>query len=198
MRNQAKADTLAVEASTADAFATATYRPHDGRNRKVAAWFEQWSAPMQRWVGSHSAMSMADLDDLAQETFLRLLRYSSDTVIEHPQTYLFRIASNVASEWRERARNSRPHEDTWLDDLQVEPTDEPENLVARTLVSEHVRTAVERLPQRQREVLMLHITEELTYAQIAKRLSLTRRIVRRDLTRAYAQLRLDLDPFEGS
>ena len=139
---------------------------------------------------------MADLDDVAQEAFLRLMRYSDDTLIEHPQTYLFRIASNVASEWRERARNSRPHEDSWLDDLQVEPSDEPENLVARTVVNESVRAAVERLPQRQRQVLLLHITEELTYTQIAKQLNLTRRMVRRDLASAYAQLRRDLDPVE--
>lgn len=141
-------------------------------------------------------MSSADLDDLAREAFLRLLRYSDDTLIEHPQTYLFRIASNVASEWRERARNSRPHEDTWLEDLQVEPNDEPENIVAHALLSEHVRAAVDRLPQRQREVLLLHTNEGLTYTQIAKELGLTRRIVRRDLTRAYAQLRWDLDPLE--
>jgi RNA polymerase sigma-70 factor (ECF subfamily) len=121
------------------------------------------------------------------------MRYSSDVLIEYPQTYLFRIAANVANEWRERARHNRPHDDTWLEELQIETGDEPENVVARTLVHEHVRAAVQRLPQRQRDALLLHVNDALTCTQIADRLGLTRRIVRRDLSRAYSQLRGDLD-----
>jgi RNA polymerase sigma-70 factor (ECF subfamily) len=114
-------------------------------------------------------------------------------LIEHPQTYLFRIAANVANEWRERARNSRPHDDVWLNDLQIEAGEEPENAVALTLVHEQVRAAVQQLPQRQREVLLLHVLDDLTYVQIAGRLGLTRRMVKRDLAIAYSRLRWELD-----
>jgi RNA polymerase sigma-70 factor (ECF subfamily) len=149
---------------------------------------------MQRWVASRSLVPAADVDDLAQEAFLRLLRYSDDVVVEYPQTYLFRIAANVASEWRERARNNRPHDDSWLEDLQIEAGDEPENATARALVHERVRAAVQRLPQRQREVLLLHVDDNLTYIKIAEQLGLTRRIVKRDLALAYSHLRWELDP----
>jgi RNA polymerase sigma-70 factor (ECF subfamily) len=148
---------------------------------------------MQRWLASRSLGPAVDLDDVAQETFLRLLRYSDDVLVEYPQTYLFRIAANVASEWRERARNSRPHNDTWLEDLQIEAGDEPENAVARSLVHGHVRAAVQLLPQRQRQALLLHVVDDLTCAQIAGRLGLTRRIVKRDLALAYSHLRWELD-----
>lgn len=165
----------------------------DARNSRVIAWFERWRMPMRRWLASHSSVPAADLDDLAQEAFLRFLRYSDDVLVEHPQTYLFRIAANVANEWRERARNSRPHDDVWLNDLQIEAGEEPENAVALTLVHEHVRAAVQQLPQRQREVLLLHVIDDLTYVQIAGRLGLTRRMVKRDLALAYSRLRWDLD-----
>ena len=49
------------------------------------------------------------------------------------------------------------------------------------------------LPQRQRIVLLLHVNEGMTYKQIASRLGLTYRAVLRDLTRAYSQLRLQLN-----
>ncbi len=39
-----------------------------------------------------------DLDDIAQEVFLRLLRYERTEQAEHPQAYLFTIASNVAAD----------------------------------------------------------------------------------------------------
>jgi RNA polymerase sigma factor (sigma-70 family) len=162
------------------------------RNSRLTAWFEAWRPSMCRWVSSRSSIQTADLDDVAQEVFLRLLRYSDDAVVEHPQSYLFRIATNVVNEWRERARNSLPHDDAWLADLQIERDNEPESWVEHTLVNEKVRSAVSRLPLRQREVLLLHIRDDLTYKQIAAKLQLTTRVVRRDIARAYAQLRDEL------
>ncbi|WP_129645546.1 RNA polymerase sigma factor [Peristeroidobacter agariperforans] len=162
------------------------------RNERLTRWFESWRGAMKRWLSSRSSMQSADLDDVAQEVFLRLLRYSDDAVVEYPQSYLFRIATNVVNEWRERARNSLPHDDVWLSDLQIEPEAEPESSVEHDLVNVHVRRAVSRLPPRQRQVLLLHIREDLTYKQIAAKLKLTPRVVRRDIARAYAELRSDL------
>jgi RNA polymerase sigma-70 factor (ECF subfamily) len=162
------------------------------RNERLTKWFEVWRGAMKRWLSSRSSIQAADLDDVAQEVFLRLLRYSDDAVVEYPQSYLFRIATNVVNEWRERARNSLPHDDVWLADLQIEPDAEPESSVEHDLVNEYVRRAVSRLPPRQRQVLLLHIREDLTYKQIAIQLKLTPRVVRRDIARAYAELRCDL------
>ena len=39
---------------------------------------------------------------------------------------------------------------------------------------------------------MLHVNEGLTYKQIAERQGLTYRVILRDLTRAYSQLRMQL------
>jgi RNA polymerase sigma-70 factor (ECF subfamily) len=162
------------------------------RNQRLTQWFGVWRGAMKRWLSSRSAIQPADLDDVAQEVFLRLLRYSNDAVVEYPQSYLFRIATNVVNEWRERARNSLPHDDVWLADLQIEPDAEPESSVEHDLVNKCVRRAVSRLPPRQREVLLLHIREDLTYKQIAIKLKLTPRVVRRDIARAYADLRGEL------
>ena len=52
---------------------------------------------------------------------------------------------------------------------------------------------MQRLPPRQREVLLLHVNEGLTYKQITDRLGLSPRVVLRDLTRAYSQLRTQLN-----
>jgi RNA polymerase sigma-70 factor (ECF subfamily) len=162
------------------------------RNERLTQWFESWRGAMKRWLSSRSSMQSADLDDVAQEVFLRLLRYSDDAVVEYPQSYLFRIATNVVNEWRERARNNLPHDDAWLSDLQIEPEAEPESAVEHDLINVQVRRAVSRLPPRQRQVLVLHIQDDLTYKQIAAKLKLTPRVVRRDIARAYAELRADL------
>lgn len=138
-------------------------------------------------------MPASDVDDLAQEVFLRLLRYG-DATVDNPQGYLFRIAANVANEWRERARHRQPHEEAWLYELPMEAQHEPENVAARSSVRAHIAAAVQTLTPRQRQVLWLHVNEGLTYKQIAERLSITYRVVLRDLTRAYSRLRMRLSP----
>ena len=165
---------------------------NDPRNHRLVTWFKRWRKPIRQWLSHRSSVPTADLDDLAQEVFLRLLRYSDDVAIDNPQGYLFRIAANVANEWQERARHRKPHDDSWLEDLQVDFGDEPENAIAREVAHKHMQDAVNKLPRRQREVLLLHVNEGLTYKQIAARQGLTYRVILRDLTRAYSQLRMQL------
>jgi RNA polymerase sigma-70 factor (ECF subfamily) len=168
-------------------------RAQDPRDGRLISWFQRWRRPIRYWLSSRSSVPAAEIDDLAQEVFLRLLRYSDDIAIDNPQSYLFRIASNVANEWRERAQHRQPHDNSWLEDLQSAPGAEPENAVAYGRAREHVQAAVQRLPPRQREVLLLHVNEGLTYKQITDRLGLSPRAVLRDLTRAYSQLRSQLN-----
>jgi RNA polymerase sigma factor (sigma-70 family) len=120
------------------------------------------------------------------------LRYSDETAVENPKGYLFRIAANVANEWRERARIRHPHDDSWLEDLQIDANTQPENATRTADRDQRVRAAVDALPPRQREILMLHVNDGLTYKQIAEQRGLTYRIVLRDLTKAYSSLRMQL------
>lgn len=167
--------------------------PERGSDNRVAQWFKDWRKPVRHWLSRRAAVPAAELDDLAQEVFLRLLRYSDKTAVENPLGYLLRIAGNVASEWRERARVSKPHDQGWLDELLIESEQEPENSVCQARTDANVQAAVDKLPIRQRQVLLLRVNEGLTYKQIAERLELSPRIVLRDLSRAYSQLRTRLD-----
>src|SRR5690606_36552042 len=152
-----------------------------------------WRRPVRHWLSRRASVPAAELDDLAQDVFVRLLRYSEKTTVENPLGYLLRIAGNVASEWRERARVSKPHDQEWLDDLLIESEQEPEKSFCQARTDESVKKAVDNLPNRQRQVLLLRINEGLTYKQIAVRLDLSQRVVLRDLSRAYSHLRTLLD-----
>lgn len=158
---------------------------------QVSEWSRLWWKPVRKHL-NRVGIPASDVEDLAQEVFLRLIRYPSDSVIENPPAYLFRIASNVANEWRRRCRVSKPHDDSWLETLLIEPEGQPENSFERRQWNEHVNELMNALPPRQREVLMLHVYDELTYKQIAERLGMTNRLVLRDLTRAYSYLRNNL------
>ena len=74
--------------------------------RRLSDWFRQWRSPLRKFLRSRGAIRAADLDDVAQEVFLRLMRYERVELIENPQAYLYKMASNVAAEWAIRARNA--------------------------------------------------------------------------------------------
>lgn len=53
-----------------------------------------------------------------------------------------------------------------------------------------VQRGVDRLPSDQRDILLLHVNEGLTYRGIAAQTGLPEQLVFRQLTGAYAQLRI--------
>jgi RNA polymerase sigma factor (sigma-70 family) len=154
--------------------------------------FGRWGNPIRSWFTSRDAPPKSDVDDLAQEVFDRLRRYGDDIAVDNPQGYLFRIAANVADEWRDRSRKRPSNDRGWLEQLQIDPFGQSDNAAFQARVSKHMQGAVNTLPKRQRDVLLLHVNEGLTYKQIADRLGITYRIVLRDLTRAYGALRMQL------
>lgn len=163
----------------------------DSKNR-LTEWFHQWCSPLRRFLRSNGVPRTTDIDDVAQEVFLRLLRYERTELIENPQAYLYKMATHVAAEWAIRARNVQPHESKWLTNL-VAPN-HPEREADRSALQEQIEQALQRLPARHREVLKLHCFENLSRAEIAQRLGTTERSIKRVVMKTYEQLRLRLDP----
>lgn len=71
-----------------------------------------------------------------------------------------------------------------------------DDLISQTLAARHIRESVEQLPSHQRQVLLLHVNNGLTYWEIAARLGMDEEVVLRDLAHAYSQLRLELSANE--
>jgi RNA polymerase sigma factor (sigma-70 family) len=165
-------------------------RDHD----RLTEWFRRfksWRIPLRKFPGMQGAVGAQDLDDVAQEVFLRLLRYKNTELIEYPQAYLLRMAANVVGEWALLARHRHPHEEGWLAGLPAATDYQPDQQADRETARRDFRAALEHLPPRQREVLRLHFGEGLTRPAIAMRLKISARMVKRDLVQAYAALRTD-------
>lgn len=160
--------------------------PHNS----VSEWFRRWRSPLRRFLAGRGAVRVADLDDVAQEVFLRLLRYESAEVVQHPQAYIFKMAANVCAEWAIRSRHRLAHEPRWLNGLVAE--DSAEEAFDNQLVQNEIKRAIGTLSARERAVLKLHFEEGLSKAEIAVRLGLTARIVQRDFEKSYSKLRGEL------
>jgi RNA polymerase sigma factor (sigma-70 family) len=160
--------------------------------RRLTDWFRQWQAPLRKFLKGKGAVPAADLEDIAQEVFLRLMRYDRTELVEHPQAYLYKMASNVAAEWAIRSRNTRPHDSLWLTGLAA--ADEPQRCFARDEAEREVRRAIETLGPRQARMLKFHFFEGLSHTEIADRLGVTQRSVKRMLIKSYDKLRHELNP----
>jgi RNA polymerase sigma factor (sigma-70 family) len=162
-----------------------------GQENRLVEWFRRWRTPLRRFLASRNAVHPADFDDVAQEVFLRLLRYDTAEIVENPQAYLFRMAANVAAEWSIRSGNRLAHEPLWLTSLVAE--DRPDDALECEAAQLEVKRALGTLSSRERAVLKLYFEDGLTQAEIAKTLGVSFRIVRRDFEKSYGKLRRELN-----
>jgi RNA polymerase sigma factor (sigma-70 family) len=123
-------------------------------------------------------------EEVTAETFARGFeaRGRYDTAHEHALPWLLGIASNLL---RRHWRSERRRLDAYARAVQHErPGAAPD-------ADGDVLRAVARLPRRQREVLLLAVWADLTYAEIARALDLPIGTVRSRLARARSRLGAD-------
>ena len=152
----------------------------------LVGWRKLWNSSLHRFIGRR-VRARVDIEDLAQETYLRLLRARDLRDVRNPKAYLLTVASNVVAEWRDHEPPPTMFEavdESLLVDDGI-PVFEVEAEVSQALMDQ----VLQDLPPMTRAVLMLKFRDRRRCKDIATELQLTDRQVRRHLTRAYEQLR---------
>jgi RNA polymerase sigma-70 factor (ECF subfamily) len=132
----------------------------------------------------------SDIKDVCQEVYLRLLRFERAEVVHNPMAYLFRVAANVAHDFRLRQAQWTSLEAEHLEEATSSAG--PEQLLEAEYRSRRLDEVLASLPALPRAALVLHSQEELTYEEIAARLGVTRRVVKRAIARGYKLARESL------
>lgn len=110
--------------------------------------------------------------------------------------WLFAIAANAC---RSALRKRKP-ETVWQASEELPQIDglEPDELLARRESADQVSAAVAELPERQREVVVLRIWNELSFAEIAAAMGCTEGTARAHMHHGLASLRKRLEALEFS
>jgi len=134
-----------------------------------------------------------DARDLAQETYLRLLRRDRVDLVRHPEAYLFRIAANLMYEhWLKKrpeadARGSMIDPDSLMsDNLSTEET------VANQQSIDALHRVLRVLPPKQQQVVLMHRRDGLTYGEMAEKLGISVGMVKKHLAKGLARCREQL------
>jgi RNA polymerase sigma-70 factor (ECF subfamily) len=141
-------------------------------------------------------------EELAQDVFLRVYRFRNRYQPEAKfSTWLFRITTNVALNWRRDTRRESAHVrlDAALHDARrIQVPDQTLRADQQLLAEYHakeIRAAIESLPSKQLAAVLMHKYEGMDYAAIAEVLDCSIPALKSLLFRAYETLRRRLAHF---
>jgi RNA polymerase sigma-70 factor, ECF subfamily len=151
----------------------------------LAALVSEYAPTLYR-VAFSVLRNTADAEDAVQEAFLRVLRHR-DTLneVRDPRVWLIRIVWNIVLDRKRRAK-TRPETDDIEELSRVLPANglSAEQRAQAAQHHSHVLACVDKLPAKEREVLILSAFEELSSVEIAGVLGITESSVRSRLFRA--------------
>jgi len=143
----------------------------------------EWS----EWLGRHGpgmlllarqwVMTRADAEDVVQEAFLRFWRARErrDVSIDDPVAYLFACVRHAVMDWQRGGRR-RGRREASVASERPKAAHHHAALLSGPLEQEERRVAVEsalsRLPEAQREVLVMKVWAGLSFPQIARALEI--------------------------
>ena len=138
---------------------------------------------LARWL----LRSRADAEDVAQEALLRACRFFRGFHGGDVRAWLLQIVRNTCYSWLEK---NRPRElmVEFDEELYLQPVVTPESIAIAEEGRERLSRALETLPPRYREVLVLRELEGCSYKEIAAITSIPIGTVMSSLSRARRQL----------
>lgn len=140
--------------------------------------------------------SAADARDLAQETFVRLLRVERKDLIRDPQPYLYRIATNLLYEFDLKRRNDSDGLQRWMQEQSLrESAPGAAEEVDACAIREVISRVLRELSPKCRAVLLLHRRDGMTYDEIAAQLGISSSMVKKYLAIGLRHCRAQLLPF---
>jgi RNA polymerase sigma factor (sigma-70 family) len=137
----------------------------------------------------------ADVPDLVQEVFLRLLRVEWHESVRNPEAYVMTVAGHVLHQHTLRLA-STPQPVSAVDvlvDLQEAIESDPVVRIDVERRLEELDTALERLPPKLHATFVLHRRDGMTLEEIAKVLGVSRPMVKKYLAKAVLRCREQLE-----
>jgi RNA polymerase sigma-70 factor (ECF subfamily) len=151
-------------------------------------------AQLQRFLLARVA-NMADVSDIAQEVYLRMLRIPNIESIRSPEAYLFTVAQHVLQQHTLKALATPPSiKLTQMLSLPAATTGADPMLELDAMQClEQLQDALEELSPKARATFMLHRRDGLSIDEIGVRLGISRPMVKKYLSRALMHFRQRLE-----
>lgn len=168
----------------------------DGK-RTVDEFVATFGPSLRRFLLS-CIRNSAEVQDLLQEVYLRILRVPNLESIRSPEAYLYTIARHVVHQ--DSLRRVKGRETVQSIELPEGAVVDPDADPAQQLVAQQTLATIERtleqLSPKVRACFLLHRRDGLSVDEIAARLGISRPMVKKYLVRALMRLRKQLEPID--
>ncbi len=146
---------------------------------QLGEWVDEWQDSLFRYAYFKTG-DRADAEDIIQDAFLKVA--SSASAIKNPKAYLFRIVTNGCIDSQKRKSKFQPIEQRMPAPSQSEEFEaqQEQQRIARLLAS---------LPDKQAEVIRLHIHAGLKFTEIAEVLEMPATTVKSRFTSGIERLK---------
>lgn len=137
----------------------------------------------------------ADVPDMLQEVYLRMLRVSNVESIRSPEAYLFTVAQHVVQQHSLRQSATPPSIELteMLNSARAVPDVDPVLDLDAQQCLEQLQSELDRLSPKLRATFLLHRRDGLSLDEIAARLGTSLPMVKKNLMQALVQLRQRLE-----
>ncbi len=161
--------------------------PAESRKHFVASLEKAHSRQLRRFLSARLRNRSADIPDLVQEIYLRILRLKDHEAIRNPQAYLYTIASHVLHQYTLR-RSAAPETMVPLDVVnslqESSGADDPSEQADIEQRIEALGRSLEAYSPRAYAALLMYRCEGLTLKQIGERLRVSSVMAHKYLARA--------------
>lgn len=140
----------------------------------------------------------ADIPDIIQEVFLRLLRVPSRETIRRPEAYIFTIARHAAQQHKLRSASAdRLVElDEALSEFLPGPEPDPVLQISAEQSVAVLEETLQRMSPKMRATFVLYRRDGLSMDEISSRLGISRPMAKKYLVKALARFRDSLHEME--
>jgi RNA polymerase sigma factor (sigma-70 family) len=137
----------------------------------------------------------ADVPDILQEVYLRMLRVPNVESIRSPEAYLFTVAQHVVQQHGLKQSATPPSVELseMLNSARAVPDVDPVLDLDAQQCLEQLQAELDRLSPKLRATFLLHRRDGLSLEEIAQRLGTSLPMVKKNLMQALVQLRQRLE-----
>jgi RNA polymerase sigma factor (sigma-70 family) len=134
----------------------------------------------------------SDAGDLAQEVYLRMLRVRDTGKIQNPEGYLFAVAANLVKERSAMQRRRGSEVDAADEDIQsyLSVSTNIDSDIDHAVRVRRLREVLKQLSPKAQAVILLHYTHGMSHQEIAERIGISPRMVKKYLAKGIALCRL--------
>lgn len=171
----------------------------DGNERaRLKQLYERYWSDLCRHIRATFGAGPPDPQDVAQSAFARYLSINDHQAVENPRAFLYTTARNIALDVTRHHKHVSRHSLRAVQDEAAQIIDEcsPERIALARERAAALSAAIENLPRRQRQALLLNRLHDLSYSEIAERIGSSKSDVRRQIVRALETIEAALEAYE--